>query len=112
MPEGWRKMWILVFYDLPVVADSERKAATRFHKFLVEQGFDRLHYSVYSRFCGSMERAMTFERRVEKALPKRGYVCLLKLTDRQMVNMRRWIKGDYGPSEETDFSPPEQYRLF
>lgn len=111
MPEAWRKMWVLVFYDLPVGTQAERKAATGFHKFLVEQGFDRMHFSVYRRFCGSMERAVTYERRVERALPKRGYVCLLKLTDRQMVNMRRWIQGDYRPAEETALEPPAQYRL-
>lgn len=112
MPGGWRKVWILVFYDLPVVAEKERKAATHFHKFLLKEGFDRIHYSIYGRFCGSMERAQTFERRVEKAVPERGSVCLLKLTDRQMVNMRRWVRGGYGTLDSADFNPPEQYRLF
>ncbi|RDD61215.1 CRISPR-associated endonuclease Cas2 [Ferruginivarius sediminum] len=112
MPDGWRKMWVLVFYDLPVAGPNERRAARKFHEFLVRQGFDRVHYSIYNRFCGSMERANTYERRVEKAVPKRGYVCLLKLTDRQMANMRRWIKGGYDPHESAQFTPPEQYRLF
>lgn len=112
MPDGWRKMWVLVFYDLPVALPEQRKAATGFHKFLVGEGFDRLHFSVYTRFCGSMERAETFERRVERALPKVGFVCLMKLTDRQMTTMRRWVRGGYHPDPDAAVTPPEQYRLF
>ncbi len=112
MPEAWRKMWVLVFYDLPVTTPAERRAATGFHHFLVREGYERLHFSVYSRYCGSLERAQTFERRVEAALPARGYICLMRLTDRQMTNMRRWIRGGYRPDSDAESAPPEQYQLF
>ena len=113
MPDAWRKMWVLVFYDLPVGTPRERKAATGFHKFLIKDGFNRLHFSVYSRYCGSMERALTFERRVERSMPKRGHVCLLKLTDRQMTNMRRWIRGGYQSNDDdAAVTRPAQYMLF
>jgi CRISPR-associated protein Cas2 len=105
-------MWVLVFYDLPVVKKEQRRAATRFHKFLVGDGFERMHYSIYARYCGSLERAETYERRVEQALPSVGHVNLLKLTDRQMTNMRKWVRGDYRAAESAEFMPPEQYRLF
>ncbi|MGB0695296.1 MAG: CRISPR-associated endonuclease Cas2 [Rhodospirillaceae bacterium] len=111
MPEGWRLMWVMVFYDLPTTSLDDRRAAVRFHKFLLGDGFERLHFSVYHRFCGSMERAVTYERRVEAALPERGYVCLLKLTDRQMGGMRTWIKGGYRSETDAEFAGPEQYLL-
>jgi CRISPR-associated protein Cas2 len=100
-------MWLLVFYDLPVVERPQRKAATRFHAFLIDQGFDQLHFSVYMRYCGSLERLETFERHVNRAMPKEGSVIALRLTDRQMANMKRWtnIKPE-GPIE-----PPPQYSL-
>ncbi|ABC21257.1 CRISPR-associated protein, Cas2 family [Rhodospirillum rubrum ATCC 11170] len=112
MPDGWRKMGVLVFYDLPVVSPEQRLAAVRFHKFLLADGFERMHYSIYARYCGSMERAATYERRVEQALPAVGHVNLLKLTDRQMVGMRKWIRGNYRAPENAEFVPPAQYQLF
>lgn len=112
MPEGWRKMWVMVFYDLPVATADDRRRATKFHQFVIEQGFERMHFSVYNRYCGSMERALTFERRIERALPRKGYVCLLKLTDRQMTTMRHWITGGYRPDEGADIAPPAQYQMF
>lgn len=108
MPDGWRRMWLLIFYDLPVVQPEQRKAATKFHDFLVDQGFDQLHYSVYHRFCGTVERTQTFERRVEAALPPWGNICSLRLTNRQMAAMKRWIRAQ--PDEPID--PPSQLILF
>jgi CRISPR-associated protein Cas2 len=100
-------MWLLVFYDLPVLTKAQRKAATGFHDFLEDEGFDRMHYSVYMRFCGSHERVETFERRIESALPPWGSVCALRLTDRQFSGIKRWA------AKQPEESPgePSQYRL-
>lgn len=107
MPDGWRLMWLLVFYDLPVITKEQRRAATDFHHFLEDQGFERMHYSVYMRFCGTAERVETFERRVKAALPKWGNVCSLRLTDRQFAGMKRWI----GKLPEDVPAEPPQYQL-
>ncbi|MBM3570495.1 MAG: CRISPR-associated endonuclease Cas2 [Alphaproteobacteria bacterium] len=108
MPEGWRQMWLMVFYDLPVLAHEQRKAATGFHDYLVEEGFERLHYSIYMRFCGSGEKLEAQEKRVERRLPKWGNVMALRLTDRQMASMKRWI----GAQPDSAIVPPPQYKLF
>lgn len=107
MPDGWRAMWLVVFYDLPVLTREQRREASRFHRFLEDQGFDRLHYSVYLRFCGSAERIETFERRVRSHLPEWGNVCALRLTDRQFSGMKRWV----AKMPEEPPSPPAQYML-
>lgn len=108
MPHGWRQMWLVVFYDLPVIEPADRKAATKFHGFLVDEGFERLHYSVYMRYCGSAEKVEAAERRVERSLPRHGNVVALRLTDRQMAGMKRWI----GDMPDGPIDPPPQYRLF
>ena len=35
----YRIMWVLVFFDLPTETKKERKAATKFRKELIEDGF-------------------------------------------------------------------------
>ena len=51
MLSGYRLMWMVVLFDLPVGTKKERKAATKFRKFLLDQGFEMSQYSVYMRFC-------------------------------------------------------------
>jgi CRISPR-associated protein Cas2 len=108
MPDAYRKMWLLLMYDLPVVEPEQRRRATRFHQSVVDQGFQRLHYSVYMRYCGSTERVDTVERAVRRDLPEEGSVVMLRLTDRQMANMQRWSSF----RREEPLLPPPQYVLF
>ena len=63
-------MWMMVIFDLPVGSKSERKAATRFRKFLLDQGFSISQFSVYMRFCGGRDQADVYTKRVQRALPK------------------------------------------
>jgi CRISPR-associated protein Cas2 len=107
MPDAYRKMWLLVFYDLPVVETEQRRQATKFHAGLVDQGFDRLHYSVYMRYCGSVEKLATAERAVQAIMPDEGNVVSMRLTDRQMANMKRWTNVKRGKP----ILPPAQYEL-
>ena len=54
---GYRLMWMMVLFDLPVLTKKERKAATKFRKFLLDQGFEMSQFSVYMRFCAGKEQA-------------------------------------------------------
>ena len=38
-------------FDLPVVTEKERKIATKFRRFLLDDGFIMMQLSVYSRIC-------------------------------------------------------------
>jgi CRISPR-associated protein Cas2 len=80
---GFRAMWVIVLFDLPVGTKPERKRATGFRKALLEDGFTRMQYSVYMRPCASEESADTHRNRIQAALPPRGAVRILLITDRQ-----------------------------
>lgn len=41
-------MRILVFFDLPVKTKAEKREATKFRKFLINDGYHMLQYSVYA----------------------------------------------------------------
>ena len=60
MLSGYRLMWILVMFDLPVVEPQERKAATGFRNALLDMGFEMTQFSVYLRFCSSYPQVQTF----------------------------------------------------
>ncbi|KAF4530358.1 hypothetical protein B566_EDAN018497 [Ephemera danica] len=72
MLSGYRLMWILVMFDLPVTEKTERKAATDFRNTLLDMGFEMSQFSVYMRFCTSQSQIDTYCSRVEKNLPAGG----------------------------------------
>lgn len=80
---GYRIMWILVMFDLPTDTKPQRKAATGFRNFLLDEGFERSQFSVYARFVNGKEAFQTRVNRIERNLPHKGDVQILNFTDRQ-----------------------------
>ena len=80
---GYRIMWILVMFDLPTDTKVQRKAATTFRNFLLDEGFERSQFSVYARFVNGKEAFATRVSRIERHLPSEGDVQILNFTDRQ-----------------------------
>lgn len=76
-------MWVLVFFDLPTETRVERKAASNFRKKLLDDGFSMFQFSIYTRFCQSIENAQVHIKRVQRSLPQHGKVGILKVTDKQ-----------------------------
>lgn len=104
---GYRMMWLMVMFDLPVVEAEERKEATRFRNFLLDEGFEMSQFSVYLRFCASKEQAETYARRIRHVLPPGGKVDILFFTDKQYENIISFHNRD-----ETVRKNPSQYCLF
>ena len=108
MLSSYRMMWMMVLFDLPVLTQRERKAASKFREFLMDEGFDRCQLSVYLRFCTGKEQAQVYTRRVQAALPQSGNVQIIYFTDKQYENI---ISFD-GPRRRPAEKNPEQYKLF
>lgn len=47
-------MRVIVFFDLPTVTKKDKKIAAEFRKFLLQDGYYMLQWSVYSRVCKGM----------------------------------------------------------
>lgn len=105
---GYRCMWIVTMFDLPVDTKRARKEYTRFRKILLKDGFSRMQYSVYIRHCASEENATAHVKRVETAIPPDGEVRVLTITDKQFERMRVFWGKLRRPTEQ----PPAQLELF
>lgn len=108
MLSGYRLMWMLVMFDLPVVSAPERAAANQFRLSLLDMGFSRAQLSVYMRFCTSHAQVQTYCQRVEAALPKGGKVNVLQLTDKQYERIISFQGRRKEPAKKT----PDQFDLF
>jgi CRISPR-associated protein Cas2 len=108
MLSGYRLMWVLVMFDLPVVEKAERKAATHFRNALLDMGFEMSQFSVYMRFCSSQAQVDTYCAQVEKSLPIGGKVNILHFTDKQYERIITFR----GKAKQPRNKSPDQYDLF
>lgn len=100
-------MWLFVFFDLPVKTKGERNLATRFRKFLKDDGYMMLQFSVYARVCRGDEAVDKHVGRVIRNLPKRGNVRTLQVTDKQYARMKLLL----GEAEKNERFAPQQMVL-
>jgi CRISPR-associated protein Cas2 len=101
-------MWVMVLFDLPVTEPDERKAATGFRTFLLDQGFEMAQFSVYVRYTSGKEAVEAMIRKVEASLPQNGKVDILQFTDKQYENIVSFRGQERGENKKN----PEQFVLF
>jgi CRISPR-associated protein Cas2 len=92
--EEARFVWLFVFFDLPTVTKPEKRAAAKFRQFLKDDGFLMLQWSVYARVCRGGDGSDVHVRRVTNALPGRGSVRALLVTDQQYGRMKLLLGGN------------------
>ena len=105
---GYRCMWLLTMFDLPVDTKKARRAYAQFRKNLLKDGFTRLQFSVYVRHCASEENTDVHVERVQAFLPDDGEVRLLTITDKQFERMRVF----WGNTRKKPEEPPCQLQFF
>lgn len=82
-------------FDLPVMTEKERKAATRFRNDLLDNGYIMIQFSVYARPCVSYEQMDTHMMRIKGLIPTAGNVRLMFMTDEQWKKSYTVIGENY-----------------
>ena len=84
---SYRYMRVLVFFDLPVLTKEERRAYTKFRKFLMKNGFLMMQESVYCKLALNQTAVKAIIEQVHKNSPAEGLVQLLTVTEKQYAKM-------------------------
>ena len=103
----YKAMWLIVFFDLPSVETEEKRKYLQFRNALFKDGFTMLQFSVYARYCPSEEASEVHKKRVRSAIPEKGCVRIMSVTDRQFAKMENYVGKTRKKTEE----PPEQLLL-
>jgi len=102
--------WLIVAFDLPVGTKQQRKRATGFRNFLLDDGYIMVQFSMYARACVSFARQETHLERLKKNLPPEGSVRAVFVT-RAQWERSHVIQGS--PAHEEDPEDlPEQIQLW
>ena len=97
-------------FDLPTTTKKEQKVANTFRKFLLDDGYSMVQYSVYMRFCGSYDTMKKHTDRLLPVIPTGGNVKVLFLTDKQWEKSINCIGKEY--EERKKYIDPKQPELF
>jgi len=100
-------MWMMVLFDLPVIEKKERKAATDFRNFLLDNGFAMVQYSIYIKLFSGKDACEKYYKLIKNNLPQMGKVDILTITDKQYSNIISYSSG-----AKIEKKQPEQLLLF
>ncbi len=101
-------MWVFVHFDLPTETKKDRKNYSKFRKFLMEDGFSMIQYSMYARHCSSRENADVHKKRVKNQLPPLGHIIVFEITDAQFGRLEFF----HGKKPKEQNNLPKQLELF
>lgn len=93
---SYRYMRVLVFFDLPVITEANRRAYRQFRKYLIKTGFLMLQESVYCKIALNGVAADAIVDNLKKNKPPVGLVQVLRITEKQ------YNKMDYIVGNRTD----------
>ncbi len=101
-------MWMMVLFDLPVLEKEERKEASDFRKFLLDEGFTMSQFSVYLKLLSGKEAVEQYAHKIFNALPNQGKVDIICITDKQYENIISYS----GRTKSKQKTVNKQYLLF
>ena len=104
---GYKGMWLFAMFDLPTETAEDKRNYQQFRKTLLKLGFDMMQFSVYARYCADEDSSKVHRKRVKQALPPKGHVRVLAVTDHQFGKMEVFV----GKNREKTEEPPEQMLL-
>lgn len=80
-------MRILILFDLPSISSKEKKAYRHFRNFIMDDGFEMMQLSVYTRFCRNAVDAQKHIARILLIAPADGNVRIITVTEKQYEDM-------------------------
>ncbi len=86
-------MRLLLLFDLPVTTTLDRKRYAQFRKYLIEQGYQMLQFSVYCKLFANREAAVKHIGKLQKNVPLRGQVRIMLVTEKQYAKMEIIVGG-------------------
>jgi CRISPR-associated protein Cas2 len=105
---GYRIMWMMVMFDLPVGTSTEQKAAGDFRNDLLDLGFEMAQYSIYLRCCSGRPQCDVYVGKVKDKLPAGGKVYIHFFTDKQYEQIIRFENRKRRDAGQK----PQQFEMF
>lgn len=80
-------MRVIVFFDLPVLTENNRREYRKFRRNLIKSGYIQVQESVYCRLAQNTVAADAMVENLKRNRPPQGLVQVLKVTEKQYSRM-------------------------
>ena len=80
-------MRVVVFFDLPVLTEKNKRDYRMFRKFLIKSGFVMMQESVYCKLAPNSNTCDMIVENIRKNKPGDGLVQVLRVTEKQYSKM-------------------------
>ena len=100
---SYRFMRMIVFFDLLVETNENKRDYSHFRKFLIKNGFMMLQESVYCKLALNQSVVDAMSENIRRNKPSQGLVQLLVVTEKQFSRMEFIVgesSGDIITSDE------------
>lgn len=91
MMSDYRFMRVILFFDLPMLSDAEIRRYTRFRKYLINNGYIMMQYSIYSKILLNRDVVKWHMNDLEKNLPPDGSVMTMTVTEKQYQSIKNLV---------------------
>ena len=81
-------MRLVIFFDLPTVTKADKRAYVLFRRFLLNDGYDMIQWSVYGRLLNGRDAEIKHLARLAGNLPPAGSVRCMTVTEKQYAGIR------------------------
>ena len=92
-------MRMIVFFDLPTIPKKNKQDYVRFRRFLLQDGFDMIQFSVYSRIVVGKDGELHHYNRIKAHLPPKGSIRCMTVTEKQYASIQ-FLVGKKSRQEE------------
>lgn len=99
---SYRYMRVIVFFDLPVLTDKNRRDYRQFRKYLIKSGFLMMQESVYCKLVQNSTIGNALIDNIRKHKPEDGLVQVLKITEKQYSKMETIVGQQSSDVLDTD----------
>jgi|SRR5699024_630407 len=86
-------MRMIIMFDLPMETSADKRNYRKFRKFLIENGYSMMQYSVYSKIILNRSVLNYQKLKLYENAPPKGNLDTLIVTENQYVNIET-IVGD------------------
>lgn len=98
-------MRLILFYDLPVVTENEKRIYTKFRKSLIKNGYIMIQYSVYAKIFNNRDVAVKHIAKLKNNLPEKGAIRIMLITEKQYCRMEILVGGRSNIEEQITSCP-------
>ena len=86
-------MRLILFFDLPVMTKTDRRNYALFRKYLIQNGYMMMQYSVYCKIFPNRDAAVKHVSILRKNVPNDGQIRLLMVTEKQYSKIEIIVGG-------------------